>query len=395
MAVGVCHPRGYQAGIAACGMKADGAADLALVLSESPASAAGVFTLNSVVAAPVIVSRTQIRSGTARAIVTNSGLANACTGEGGLADAWEMVDTAAMALEVPREQVLVASTGVIGPRLPMPSVTAAIGRAATALSDDAGDAAAKAIRTTDAFAKLSETAVTIGGAEARVGGMAKGAGMIRPDMATTLAQLTTDAEVSPAVLQQVLADAMADSFNAISVDGCTSTNDCVFLLANGASGATVETAAEIAALTEAVAAVSLDLAKQVVRDGEGATRVCTYAVSGALDDSQADTAARAVAENVLVKCALHGADPNWGRMLAALGACGIELDPGRIEVAVGGVGIVSGGVGVARSEVAAREAFSQADVAVAIDLGLGSGNAHVIASDLSPGYVHFNAGVTS
>jgi glutamate N-acetyltransferase / amino-acid N-acetyltransferase len=366
-------------------MKPDGGADLAILVSDAPAAVAGVFTRNSVVAAPVIVSRAQIGSGTSRAVVTNSGLANACTGAGGLSDAWAMVHATAGALELPRDQVLVASTGVIGPRLPMPAVTSAIGRAAGSLSAGGGEAAAEAIRTTDAFAKVAAVETTIGGGSVRVGGMAKGAGMIRPDMATTLAQITTDAAIDPELLQSMLVDAMGDSFNAISVDGCTSTNDCVFVLANGASGVNVESTAEVA----------LDLAKQVVRDGEGATRVCTYAVSGAMDDEQADTAARAVAENVLVKCALHGADPNWGRMLAALGASGIELDPGRIEVAVGGVGIVSGGIGSGVPDSDARAAFAHPDVAVAIDLGMGSGRAKVIASDLSPSYVHFNAGVTS
>jgi glutamate N-acetyltransferase / amino-acid N-acetyltransferase len=376
-------------------MKPDGGADLAILVSDAPAAVAGVFTRNSVVAAPVIVSRAQIGSGTSRAVVTNSGLANACTGAGGLSDAWAMVDATAGALALPRDQVLVASTGVIGPRLPMPAVTSAIGRAAGSLSAGGGEAAAEAIRTTDAFAKVAAVETTIGGGSVRVGGMAKGAGMIRPDMATTLAQITTDAAIDPELLQSMLVDAMGDSFNAISVDGCTSTNDCVFVLANGASGVNVESTAEVAQLTEAVAEVALDLAKQVVRDGEGATRVCTYAVSGAMDDEQADTAARAVAENVLVKCALHGADPNWGRMLAALGASGIELDPGRIEVAVGGVGIVSGGIGSGVPDSDARAAFAHPDVAVAIDLGMGSGRAKVIASDLSPSYVHFNAGVTS
>ena len=395
MAVGVCFPGGYQAGAAACGMKAGGVADLTVVVSDAPANVAGVFTRNTVVAAPVIVSRDQIRSGTTRAIVTNSGLANACTGDGGLEDAWEMVDTVATELEIARDQVLVASTGVIGPRLPMPAVTAAIGRAASQLSPDGGEGAAQAIRTTDAFAKVSVAEVTIGGTRVKIGGMAKGAGMIRPDMATTLAQITTDAAVPPTVLYAVLADAMAESFNAISVDGCTSTNDCVFLLANGHSDAAVTTPAEVDAFRDAVAAVSLDLAKQVVRDGEGATRVCTYSVSGAVNDEQADRAARAVAENVLVKCALHGADPNWGRMLAALGASGVSLDPDRIEVAVGGVAIVSRGVGVPHSQSAAREAFAHPDVAVAISLGMGHGSARVIASDLSPGYVNFNAGETS
>ncbi len=394
MAVGVTHARGFAAGTAACGMKAGGH-DLALLVSDRPATAAGVFTRNAVVAAPVTVSRAQIRSGSARAVVTNSGLANACTGEGGMADAWAMVDTTAGALQLDRGDVLVASTGVIGPRLPMAGVNSAIESAAGALSADGGSAAAEAIRTTDAFAKLAQTETTIGGTRVRVGGMAKGAGMIRPDMATTLAQITTDAAVAPALLRAVLADAVDASFNSISVDGCTSTNDCVFVLANGASDAVVQSDADVAAFRAAVAEIALDLARQVVRDGEGATRICTYAVSGARDDRDAGLAARAVAENVLVKCALHGADPNWGRMLAALGACGIELDPDRVDIAVGGVGIVSGGVGSEAPEDAVRDAFAGGDVSVAIDLGLGAGSAHVIASDLSPDYVHFNAGVTS
>ncbi len=219
--------------------------------------------------------------------------------------------------------------------------------------------------------------------------------MIRPDMATTLAQITTDAAVPVPLLRGVLADAMRESFNAISVDGCTSTNDCVFLLANGASGVEITTEQQVRELTHAVSAVALDLAKQVVRDGEGATRVCTYVVTGAATDQQASTAARAVAASVLVKCALHGGDPNWGRILAAVGASGIELDPGRLTVAVGGVDVARAGIGVEGVETAARAACAGPEVAIEVDLGMGTGSARMIGSDLSPDYVHFNAGVTS
>ena len=395
MAVGVCHPAGFLAGSAACGMKGSGKDDLALVVSDAPATAAGVFTRNAVVAAPVVVSRRQVAAGAARAIVTNSGFANACTGAPGLADAWSMVATAAEATGVDADQVLVASTGVIGPRLPIDAVTAGIRAAADRLSPDGGEPAAQAIRTTDAYPKLAQAEVTLAGVRARVGGMAKGAGMVRPDMATTLAQLTTDAAVPALELKQMLRAAADGSFNAISVDGCTSTNDCIFLLANGASGAAVAGAPRArAALAAALAEVALELAHHVVRDGEGATRVCTYLVSGAGDAEDAARAARAVAENVLVKCALHGGDPNWGRILAALGASGARLDPDRIEVAIGGVPVVAGGSGLA-AESAARAALAAASVEVAVDLGMGEGSARVIASDLSPGYVAFNAGVTS
>jgi glutamate N-acetyltransferase/amino-acid N-acetyltransferase len=354
-----------------------------------------VFTQNAVAAAPVVVSRRQIAGGLARVVVTNSGLANACTGEQGLADAWAMVDAAAAAVGVGRDEVLVASTGVIGRPLPIADVVAGIERAAQELDAANGPDAAQAIRTTDAFPKAAQVELTLGGTTARVGGMAKGAGMIRPDMATTLAQITTDAAVPAEVLQRILRSAMDDSFNAISVDGCTSTNDCVFALANGAAGAVVDGPAAVAALSAAVAEVGSDLARQVVRDGEGATRVCTFVVSGAAGAADARLAVRAVAENVLVKCALHGGDPNWGRMLAALGASGAALQPERISVRIGGVPVVAAGVGVDGADSQARAALKRDDVQVELDLGLGAGSARVTASDLSPAYVSFNSGVTS
>ncbi len=395
MAVGACFPRGFSAGTASCGMKRSGKADLALFVSDRPAAAAAVFTTNRVVAAPVTVSRAQIQSGSARAIVTNSGSANACTGESGRRDAWTMVHAAAEALAIDAGEVLVASTGVIGVPLPIDDVVIGIHAAAAGMAGTNGRQAANAIRTTDAFPKLAQTQIEIDGVTVRIGGVAKGAGMIRPDMATTLAHVTMDAELPHATLRRVLRQAVAGSFNSISVDGCTSTNDCVFVLANGASGLAVDGGRRERLLAAAVGELMLDLAKQVVRDGEGTTRVCTYTVTGAISTPEARSAARAVAENVLVKCALHGGDPNWGRILAALGAAGVHLDPDRVAVAIGGVPIVDGGAGVPDSDSDARSALAQPEVEVAISLGLGAGTATVIASDLSPDFVEFNSARTS
>jgi glutamate N-acetyltransferase/amino-acid N-acetyltransferase len=336
-----------------------------------------------------------VQTGTAQAVVTNSGCANACTGSAGREDAWTMVRETASALGIAPSRVLVASTGVIGRPLPIGDVVAGIHSAAAALAGTNGRQAANAIRTTDRFPKLAQSQVELAGGRVRIGGMAKGAGMIRPDMATTLAQVTLDADVPHTTVRRILRQAVADSFNAISVDGCTSTNDCVFMLANGASGVTVDGPRQLRILTGAVGELMLDLAKQVVRDGEGSTRVCVYTVTGALSGPEARAAARGVAENVLVKCALHGGDPNWGRILAALGAAGVHLDPDRVAITVGGVPIVHGGEGVEHAMPDAKAHLSQDEVEVQISLGLGAGHATVIASDLSPDYVHFNSAVTT
>jgi len=296
---------------------------------------------------------------------------------------------------VPASEVLVASTGVIGRALPIGDVVSGIHQAAAKLAGTNGRQAANAIRTTDRFPKLAHAEIDLAAGRVRIGGMAKGAGMIRPDMATTLAQVTLDAEVPSATLRRMLRQAAAESFNAISVDGCTSTNDCVFVLANGASGISVDGSRQVRLLTGAVSELMLDLAKQVVRDGEGSTRVCVYTVTGALSGPEARAAARGVAENVLVKCALHGGDPNWGRILAALGAAGVHLDPDRVCVAVGGVPIVEAGAGVDGAHRAARHELSKQEVDIEISLGLGGGEATVIASDLSPDYVQFNSAVTT
>jgi glutamate N-acetyltransferase/amino-acid N-acetyltransferase len=275
--------------------------------------------------------------------------------------------------------------------LDMGCVERGIHDAAASLSAGGGAVAAEAIRTTDAFAKLAATTVDLPGGPVRIGGMAKGAGMIRPDMATTLVQITTDADVAPDVLAGCLASATDASFNAISVDGSTSTNDCILVLANGASGVTVD-ADGAGAFEDALRTVLLDLATQVVADGEGASRYCRYEVTGAADARDARIAARAVGEDTLVRCALHGADPNWGRMLAALGASAAALDPARVQIDVGDVPLVRDGLGHPELEDAARTALEQPAVDVHIDLGLGDGTAVVYASDLSPTYVRLNAG---
>ena len=395
MSAGACHPRGFTAGTASCGMYPQQRDDLALLVSQPPAAAAGVFTTNRFAAAPVLVSREQLAGGSAQAVVTNAGVANACTGRQGVEDAWAMVAATAEAASVAPQRVLVASTGVIGQPLPIGAVVEGIAGAGRCQAAGNGRRAAEAIRTTDAFAKLGQATVELSGGSVRIGGMAKGAGMIRPDMATTLAQLTTDADVAAADLARVLGEVADASFNRISVDGCTSTNDCIFLLANGASGVAAISGRDLELLRAALSRLALDLATMVVRDGEGTTRVCTYLVTGAADDAAARAAARAVADNVLVKCALHGADPNWGRILAALGASGAALDPERVRVAVGGVAVVEAGAGVAGCEAAAARAMSQDEVEVELSLGIGEGTASAIGSDLSPAYVSFNAGATS
>lgn len=389
----VTTPAGVRAAGVHCGIKAD-RPDLALVVTDAPAAAAALFTTNRVAAAPVQVCRVQVARGQAQAVVINSGNANACTGAQGLRDAWEMVDLTAAALGIARDLVLVASTGVIGVPLPMARLREGIPAAARALGPH-GDRAAEAIRTTDAFPKTGAVRVEIGGRPVAVGGIAKGAGMIHPRLATTLAVLTTDAAVAPAVLRQALREAVDASFNRISVDGDTSTNDTVIALATGAAGhPPVRTVAEpgFAVLRDALTALARHLALLVVRDGEGATKVVEVAVTGARSAAEAHRAAEAVMTSPLVKTAFYGTEPNWGRILAALGRSGVEVDPDRVTVTIGGVEVVRGGVGVADRLPAAAAAMREPAFTVAIDLGLGAGAWHGWTCDLTEGYVRFNSG---
>ena len=387
-------PKGFRAAGVHCGIKRE-KPDLALLVSDAAASVAGVFTTNKVKAAPVRYTQAAVARGRAQAIVVNSGNANACTGEPGLADAAEMARLAGTALDLDTDLVLVASTGVIGVPLPMEAIRDGIPRAAKALTSDGRDAA-EAIRTTDRFAKTAAVRLEIGGVTVTIGGMAKGAGMIHPNMATTLCFLTTDAALPPAVLRLALSRAVAESFNSITVDGDTSTNDTVLLLANGgAGGHPITNGSELTRFTAGLTAVASELAKMVVRDGEGATRLVAIEVSGALSNVEAHQAAMTVANSLLVKTALHGGEPNWGRILAALGRSGVEMAEEKTDVFFGDLEVVRGGLGVEGVWNAAAAALEEKEITVKIRLGIGSGAARVWTCDLSEEYVRINGSYTT
>ncbi|HET6947304.1 MAG TPA: bifunctional glutamate N-acetyltransferase/amino-acid acetyltransferase ArgJ [bacterium] len=389
---GITAAKGFRAAGIHCGIKAS-RPDLALIVADSLASAAGVFTTNLVKAAPVLVSQEKIQSGAAQAIIVNSGNANACTGAQGMADAREMSSLTAQALGIAEEFVLAASTGVIGIPLPMDALRGGIPMLPAALSAD-GASAAAAILTTDAFAKTSAMRLPVKGRVVTIGGMAKGAGMIHPDMATTLCFLTTDAAVPAPVLRRALRQAVDRSFNAISVDGDTSTNDTVFLLANGHAGHSplLEEDEDFAAFTAALTAVATDLAKLVVRDGEGATKLITIAVRGARTPADARRVMHAVMTSPLVKTAIYGGEPNWGRILAAAGRSGASVVPDLAEISIAGVPVVRGGQGLPGELLRAAEAMALSEYEIVVDLHLGDGAATGWTCDLNEGYVKINAG---
>jgi glutamate N-acetyltransferase/amino-acid N-acetyltransferase len=392
--IGVCFPAGFRAAGVTCGIKASGAPDLALLACDGPAVAAGAFTRSRLAAAPVLLSREHLADGRARAVVVNSGNANACTGPQGMEDARAMAAATARALGIATDEVIVCSTGVIGKPLPMAAIGQGIARAAGELSGDGGAAAADAIRTTDAWAKTSTATCALSGGEVRIGVMGKGAGMIRPDVATTIVTATTDAIVEPDVLARLLRSAADASLNLVSVDGSESTNDTLVVLASGASRVSAS-GADAEELGRALTAALLDVARQMVADGEGASRFAHYTVTGAADDAEARTAVRAIGEDILVRCALHGSDPNWGRMLARAGTCGVALDPGRIAVWVGPAQLVADGVEVPGARSEALAALGEPEVEIRIDLAAGAGRAELYASSLSPEYVSFNAEYTT
>ena len=387
-------PKGFRAAGIHCGVKRE-KLDLALLVSEVPASAAGLFTTNKVKAAPVRYTQRAVAEGRAQAVVVNSGNANACTGPAGLVDSAEMAKAAAEALGLDVDLVLVASTGVIGVPLPMDAIRSGIPRAARALSPD-GTSAAQAIMTTDNFPKTAAARLRIDGVEVTIGGMAKGAGMIHPNMATTLCFLTTDAAAPAAVLRRALGRAVADSFNAITVDGDTSTNDTVLLLANGrAGGPPITNGAALQRFTAGLTLVAGELARMVVRDGEGATKLVEIAVEEAASELEAHQAAMTVANSLLVKTALHGGEPNWGRILAALGRSGIEMNEETTDVSFGDLEVVHGGLGVAGVWDAAAAALEKKEVSIRIRLGVGTAAAKVWTSDLSEEYVRINGSYTT
>ncbi|HXX65395.1 MAG TPA: bifunctional glutamate N-acetyltransferase/amino-acid acetyltransferase ArgJ [Bacteroidota bacterium] len=369
--------------------------DLALVLSTLPATASAVLTQNKVQAAPVLVTKAQLSKGNpVRALVVNSGNANACTGERGMADAWAMVRSTASALGVKEEEVLVSSTGVIGQFLPIDLLTSAISSSASQLFESGGRDAAEAIMTTDTFIKEYAVELCLSGVPVTIGGMAKGSGMIAPNMATMLAFVTTDAAVSQDALRTAIRHGAEHSFNRISVDGDTSTNDMLAILANGASGAPVIDAPagkEFELFTAALEQVLVTLSKMIVRDGEGATKFVEIAVTGAVDEDSAVKAARAIASSSLVKTAINGEDANWGRILAAVGNAGIDFDPSEVEICFGSVPILRRNYTIDFSEEEAKKVLSEKEIQISVALNHGPGEARFWTCDLSKGYVEINA----
>jgi glutamate N-acetyltransferase / amino-acid N-acetyltransferase len=389
---GVTAPRGFRAAGVACGIKPRGL-DLALVVSDPPASAAAVFTTNRAQAAPIVVSRERLTRSADRisAIVVNSGCANACTGVDGLAHAEDMTTLAAAALNCSRAGILVASTGVIGVKLDMRKVGRGIADAAATLAADGGPTAARAIMTTDPFPKEASVEVQRARGTFRVGGMAKGSGMIEPMLATMLGFVTTDAGVEPGLLQRALQEVADDTFNAITVDGECSTNDCVFALANGASGVRIEQA-DYAVLVQALSRVCEPLAIGIVRGGEGATKLITVRVTGAASNDEARRAARAIANSPLVKTAVHGGDPNWGRLIAVAGRAGVAFELNGAGVRIGGIELFAAGTPYDDRALEAAEYLRGRDIEIEVDLGSGgTGRSHMWTCDLSAEYVRINA----
>ncbi|HEY6508474.1 MAG TPA: bifunctional glutamate N-acetyltransferase/amino-acid acetyltransferase ArgJ [Vicinamibacterales bacterium] len=393
IAGGVTAPAGFRSAALHSGIKKKvGALDLAVLAADRRATAAGLFTTNLAKAAPVLVSQRHLQTtgGHARAIVVNSGCANACTGDSGMANAVRMAAETAAALGCPIEEVLVASTGVIGVGLDLDRIAPHIRTAATGVARDAGAEMARAIMTTDPFPKDHAVAVHTPRGTFHVGGTAKGSGMIEPNMATMLGFLTTDAAVPPALLRRALEDSARQTFNAITVDGECSTNDCVFALASGAQSVLVDEDL-YPALRDAFYMVSKELAIGIVRGGEGATKLITITVGHARTDAEAMRVAKTIANSPLVKTAVHGADPNWGRIVAAAGRAGVAFDVGRSTVHVGGTLLFEHGLPHDDMAPRAAEHLKGVEVLIEVDLGTSSsGTATVWTCDLSAEYVRIN-----
>ena len=389
---------GFRFAGVACGLKPSGKKDLALLVSDVPATAVAAFTTNRVKAAPVLIGEERLTAGCLQAIVVNSGNANASTARPGLKLAQDTCMLVGRELRIAPHLVLPSSTGVIGVLPKWKNMQTGIRDAAAALSVRGFWNALAGIMTTDAFPKAALRQVTVGGRTVTIAGMAKGAGMINPNMATMLCYVCTDAVLSRPALQRILDQSLPDSFNAISVDGDTSTNDTVVLLANGLAGNREITAQgkDYMTVREATHGVLCDLARMCVKDGEGASKVVDVFVRGAKNDADAEKVARTVACSPLVKTAFFGGDPNWGRIACAVGYAGARVDQTRLAIFVGEVPIGQKGMSTgARNEKRAARVMEEPEFSIAIDLGLGRGTAHVVTSDLSTAYVHFNSAYTT
>ena len=393
----ITSPRGFLAGATYAGLKTggDNILDLGILFSEVPCTAAGLFTTNKVKAAPLVLSQERLLKERAQAIVVNSGCANACTGVQGLADAAEMASLAAQKLGIAENEILVASTGVIGVPLPMEKVRAGIVK--IALSPAGGHELARAIMSTDTFAKETALTVNIGRRGFTIGGIAKGAGMIHPDLATMLCFLSTDAAVEAGFLQSALREAVDDSFNMITIDGDTSTNDMVLILANGLSSTNLigRESGEAEVFQAALKEVCLYFAKSIARDGEGASRLIEVTVEGALNKAEARRAAGTVAGSSLVKAAVHGSDPNWGRIAAALGRSGAEMMESKLDLYLDNICLMKSGQPVPFDASLIRAVLASPEVTIRAHLNLGQGTATAWGCDLSEEYVTINSAYTT
>lgn len=389
---GVVAAKGFSCAGVHCGLKKEGRRDLALVAADEPVSAAAVFTTNVVAAAPVAVSRLHISGGTCRAVVINAGNANACTGPHGEHDARATAAAVADALDCSTEEVVVCSTGVIGVPLPLETVLSGIPDVVAVLDTATGDPAAEAIMTTDTFAKQSAVSFEIDGRRCLAGGMAKGSGMIAPNMATMLGVITTDAPLTSEACDAALRAAVATTFNRVTVDSDTSTNDTIVLMASGAAGgpAIGPDSADFALAAEAIRVVSEQLARMLARDGEGATKLVTVTVTGAQDEQDAEKAARSIADSPLVKTALFGRDANWGRVAMAAGKSGASFDPARLAITFAGIRVCSDGTAMPFDEEEALAALSADEISIDVDLGAGDSSATVLTCDLTYEYVRIN-----
>jgi glutamate N-acetyltransferase/amino-acid N-acetyltransferase len=390
--MGIIMCPGFEAAGIAAGLKKKDKKDLGLIFSRVPANTAGVFTRNRVKAAPVILDRERIKKGVCQAVIVNSGNANCCTGEQGIKDAETMAALSASELGISEDLVLVASTGVIGEPMPMEKIESAIPRLVRSLQPEGLPDLAKSIMTTDTVPKMVSGQGIADGKTFTITSVAKGAGMIRPDMATMLCFLCTDVSAPPEILKEALVKAVGRSFNRISIDGDTSTNDMVLLMANSMSGVVLQRPAHIDSFQKILDSILLDLAKQLVRDGEGVTKLVEIIVRGAFSDADAERVADTVAHSPLVKTAFFGEDANWGRIIGAVGRAGVDVEPDRIDLYFDDVQMVKSGVSCGKGiEAEATKVLKKAEFAVTVDLNLGKGFGSMITCDFSVDYVRINA----
>ena len=388
----ITTPSGYRACGVRCGIKQQGN-DLALLVSDVPAAIAAMFTTNRIVAAPVILSRQIVQKGTSQALIINSGNANACTGQRGLDDAKEKIDLTARGLNLESDQVLIASTGVIGAYLPMDLIRKGIPDACKNLSKTGGEEAAKAIMTTDTRPKHFSTEFKIDSRICYIGAIAKGSGMINPNLATMIAVFTTDVNIQQNLLQQALVECVAETLNALTIDGEMSTNDSVFLFANGMSGNSKITAKDenYQKFLFGLKAVSLAITKELAADGEGATKLVTVTVEQAASQEEAFKAAKFIANSMLVKTAIFGRDPNWGRVISAVGASGVAINSNTIAIRFANIPVAENGAAIAFDNLQMKNALEQKEISISLSLGVGKFSATVYTCDLTYDYIKINA----